>query len=85
MEVQQKQQKKKKCIRRITFKATVRKALYIFRLFEAVGVKAALYKLLNTTALQGPGQPAQFKPGILGFISASGKDEIPKAHGNMTA
>ncbi|KAF3842409.1 hypothetical protein F7725_024360 [Dissostichus mawsoni] len=35
--------------------------------------------MLNWTSLLCQGQPVQFKPSILGFISVAGKDEIPTA------
>lgn len=40
---------------------------------------------MDGTSFQYSGQPVQFKPGILGFIYVSGKDEIPKEQGSMTA
>lgn len=52
------------------------------KIFEAAGLKATLYKLLNGMC---PGQPVQNKPGIPGFIFVAGKDEIPTAQANMTA
>lgn len=34
---------------------------------------------------QQQGRPVQYKTGILGFLSVSEKDEIPKVQANITA
>lgn len=53
-------------------------------IFEVAGLRAAPLNSPNER-LQSSEQPVQSKPGILGFVSVTGKDEIPMAQGNMTA
>lgn len=56
-----------------------------FLLCLSMFVKAVLYNFLNGTSLQQPGRPARNKPGSFGFIFEAGKDENPKAKGNVTS
>lgn len=87
MEVQQKQQKKKKekkIFADLNLKLQSKSTSFFIMIFEVAGLRAAPLNSPNER-LQSSEQPVQSKPGILGFVSVTGKDEIPMAQGNMTA